>query len=486
MAGLTPVASAAEMRAADAALVDLWGVPAVALMEVAAHGVVDAVLRHHGEAARGGVVVACGPGNNGGDGWAVARLLAARGLPVAVWPVDPPGTVAARRMAEIASHANLPRVGGPAGAGLLVDAVLGNGVARPVEGPRADALAAMAGAAAPVVAVDLPSGLCADTGRAFGRVPTAATTVSLGAPKRGLYAGEGPERAGRVIDVDIGLGAVLRATAERLDGPPRPWPRRPARAHKRTSGSVGVFAGSAAMVGAAVLACRGALAAGAGLVTLASPGRRPAALAPEVLWTAMGTGSVADRVPDWTGARSWVVGPGLGGGAPLPRGLGDALTAAWQSVDGAMVFDADALPFATGLAGGPRIRTPHVGEAARALGVAPSQVDGDRFGAAAALAEGSGVVVLKGPFTLVASKGRTTRIHLVGGPVLATGGTGDVLAGAIGALLAAGLEAFDAASLGVWCHGRAGDLLALRRPVGVTASQVAAALPRAAREAGCG
>jgi NAD(P)H-hydrate epimerase len=471
------------MRAADEALIERIGVPGRALMEVAAQGVVRSVMQHHAADAARGVVVAVGPGNNGGDGWAVARLLAARGVPCSVWPVDEPGKPDSVAMAHAADRAGVPRVDGPEGAALVVDAVLGNGVARPVEGPRAAALARLGAAGRPVVAVDLPSGLCADTGRRWGPVPRAATTVALGALKRGMFAGDGPDLCGRVEAVDLGMGGVLCTSAECAVGAPVSWPVRPASAHKRTSGTLGIWAGSAAMAGAAVLACRGALAGGAGLVTLATPGRRPAGLPAEVMWRSSGRGDVSEAPPDWSIARVWVVGPGLGGGGPLLGGVAEALRVAWAMHPGPMVYDADALLPDLGVPGGPRVRTPHAGEAARLLGLRPADIDADRFGAARALADQGGVAVLKGRGTLVAEGGARTRVHPVGGPVLATGGTGDVLAGLIGALLAAGLPAFSAASLAVWTHGRAGDRLAARRPVGVTASDVARALPAAAREA---
>ncbi len=481
---MTPVLTAAECRAADLAVIDGLGIPAIALMEVAAHGVIAAITAFHRAEAERGLVVATGPGNNGGDGWAIARLAHARGWPVHVWAVDVPGSEDARRMAEAARRAGVSTIDGPEGASLLVDAVLGTGVRQPVAGAREEALRRLAGAQAPRVAVDLPSGLCADTGQCLGPVPRAVRTVTLGAAKRGLFSGEGRDLAGQLTVVDLGFGSVLsRPGAVAFVGPPDRWPRRRSGAHKRTGGHLGVWAGSARMSGAAVLCCRAALASGVGLVTLASAGRRPSRLPPEVMWVSTGRGGVSTEAPEWAGPSAWVVGPGLGGGEPLSSELRAAVLAAWHTCPSPMVFDADALLPEAGAAGGPRVITPHAGEAARLLGVTAADVERDRFGTVLSLARPSVVALLKGPCTLVADGLNPIRVNSTGGPVLASGGTGDVLAGVIGALLAARLPPLSAASLGAWAHGRAGDLLAEKRRVGWTASDVIRTLPLAAEEA---
>jgi hydroxyethylthiazole kinase-like uncharacterized protein yjeF len=237
-----------------------------------------------------------------------------------------------------------------------------------------------------------------------------------------------------------------------------------------------VVAGSSPQAGAAVLACAGALAGGAGLVTLAAPrGAWPrlAALAPEVMVVPAGEGDVADAgaLPAVAGFDAVVMGPGLGGGSPLPASLAAWLAAAWRAPVPS-VADADAIAALDGPGLG--VLTPHAGEAARRLGWTSAAVEADRWAAVRALARGYGVTLLKGPGTLV-DDGEGVTVNPTGGPSLATGGSGDVLAGLVGALLARGLSPVMAARAAAWVHGAAGDGLAGRE--GVTASQLAAAVP---------
>ncbi|MEQ1504105.1 MAG: NAD(P)H-hydrate epimerase, partial [Myxococcota bacterium] len=285
--------TAAQMRALDRAVIEGLGLPGIALMELAAGGVARVIRDHHGDDAARGTAVVCGPGNNGGDGWAVARWLHGWGLPVWVWAVGAPsdGTDAAIER-TVARAAGVPERVGVDGAGLVVDAVFGTGLVRAVTDPYAAALTAIAACGAPIVAVDLPSGLETDTGAVLGVCPAATRTVTFGRPKLAMVLGDGPDRCGEVHVVDIGLDAGTpagdRAAAELPDAadlhPLRPI-RRPGD-HKGTHGHLLVVAGSAAMCGAAILACRGALAAGVGLVTLAATGpmrARLAGLPPEVM-----------------------------------------------------------------------------------------------------------------------------------------------------------------------------------------------------------
>lgn len=475
----------------DRRVIEDLGLPGVVLMELASHGVAASVRAHHHAAARAGVGVVCGPGNNGGDGWGAARWLATWGYPVWVWPIGEPraGSDAAV-MAAAARRAGVREVGAPEACGLWIDAVFGTGLTRDVTGDAAAALQRMDDDPAPVLAIDLPSGLEADSGRVLGVCPRATRTVTFGRPKLGMFCGDGPEVTGVIEVVDLGLDAGL-ATPWELAAAELPgagdlapsWPVRPETAHKGTSGHLLVVAGSAAMAGAAVLACRGALAGGAGLVTLAIPeGARPrlASLPPEVMVLDAGPGDRLAHLPENRRFDALVVGPGLGGGAPLAPGLAAELLALWVHDPRPVLFDADALA-CTGPATGPRVLTPHPGEAARLLGTSPADVEDDRPAAAQALTD-RGVVLLKGRHTLIAARGASLSVNLTGGPALATGGSGDVLAGLIGALLARGVAARDAARLGAFVHGRAGERLGARRAEGWTAGSVADEVPDAVQE----
>lgn len=476
------VYTAAEMRAGDAAIIEGLGLPGIALMEAAAAGVADRLFEGWAEAMASGVVIACGPGNNGGDGYAVARRLRARGVDVAVWPVHDALSGDAATMQAVASKAGVPTTSGLGRPGLIVDALFGTGLARPLDGRFAEVVRALRDHEAPVVAVDLPSGLCADTGRVWGEVAPAAMTVTLGGLKRGLCTGPGRAVAGRVEVVDLGLTGAAQVGAqwvERSDVAAC-WPRRSPSDHKTRSGHLWVIAGSRAMAGAAVLAARGALAGGAGLVTVVVPEgavARLSALPPEVMVWVSGEGSLwAGALPEDLGARcdGLVVGPGLGAGAPLIPAASAALQRLHDRFEGPMLVDADALAEVRGPGAGPRLRTPHPGEAARLLSVPVSEVAGDRFGALARL-RGDGVpTLLKGPFTLVGGADGPVRVNPTGNPVLATGGTGDVLAGLAGALMVRGLSPVDAGMAAAWVHGAAADRLASERPEGWTAADVAA------------
>ena len=495
------ISTAAQVRALDRRLIEGVGVPGVALMELAARGVADAILAHHRRAAARGTVIVCGSGNNGGDGWGIARWLHQRAIPVRIWPLAEPRTDDAAIMAEAARRLRIPEVGGLQGASLLVDAVFGTGLTRVVEGALAGALAAMDAHPAPVVAVDLPSGLHADRGSVLGSCPAAVRTVTLGRLKPGLFTEPGASLAGVVQLVDIGLAAAATAAAAAddaadaaaelpgaLDLAPL-WPTRPVSAHKGRSGHLLVVAGSLAMAGAASLVCQGALAAGVGLVSLAAPRGalvRLASLPPEVMVLPVdggagdGFGERLQRLPELRRFDALAVGPGLGGGAALAGPLAEQLARLWREHRGPVVFDADALEATSELggAGPPRVLTPHPGEAGRLLGWGTQRVSSDRFAAVEALAA-RGTALLKGRHTLVASGGRRISVNATGAPTLATAGSGDVLTGVVGALLARGVAPHDAARLAAWVHGAAGERLASTRRGGWRASDVAAALPDA-------
>lgn len=477
------VYTADEARRADQAILEGLGLPGIALMESAAAGLASHVVASHAASASEGVVVVCGPGNNGGDGYACARRLHALGLPVSLWAPVEPSTPDARTMRAVALKAGVPLVDAIGDAGVVVDAVFGTGLARPVEGAWAEVVGAIAAFEGEVVAADLPSGLCADTGRVLGVAARADRTVTFGGLKRGMFAGEGPARCGEVEVVELGFDRRVSCASALVEAGDvaRVWPRRSWSDHKTRRGHLLVVAGSTAMAGAGVLAVRGALAAGVGLVTLATPRgalSRLGALPAEAMVVAAGDGDRWDgTLPDLDRFDAVAIGPGLGGGRPLAGVVAQAVRALHEAFTGPMVVDADALPVVVGPGAGPRVRTPHPGEAARLLGEEGPDPRQDRFAAVDALASDGVVSLLKGPFTLVRGR-RPTRINPTGDPVLATGGSGDVLTGLVGALLAQGLAPVDAAMAAAWVHGAAGEHLASERVTGWTASDIAAAVPQ--------
>lgn len=490
------LASAAEVRALERVVIDDHGVPGIVLMTRAGRAVFER-LRARSAAV---VTVFCGSGNNAGDGYVIAALAATAGIDACIVQVGDAGKLppdAARahawagaeavpmlawRQDDIAIAARCNR------SDVLVDALLGTGAGG---APRADYAAAIEllnATAVTVVAVDLPSGLVADTGAAPGAAVRADETVTFIAVKPGLLTGRGPEFTGHLWLEDLDLpGAALRqhrdssagsgaglADVERVR-----WhaglglPRRRRDAHKGDSGHVLVLGGAPGMGGAAMLAAEAAMRSGAGLVSAGvAPEYAGAMLArrPELMARGL-AGCVADRDDEDLAAllaRASVVavGPGLGQGVYGRRVLAGALAARHP-----LVLDADALnllassSFSSSLseaAGWPpdAVLTPHPAEAARMLGVTTAEVQQDRLAAVRALvALTGGVVVLKGAGSLVADASRV-RICTDGNPGMAVGGMGDVLAGVIAALRAQGLDAFAAAVTGVCLHARAGDAAA--------------------------
>lgn len=440
-----------------------------ALMQRAGFGVARFALARFPHARR--VAIVAGPGNNGGDGLVAATHLHRAGLEVRVGLLGDPDRMpddaaAALRVARDSGVALAPSHD-LRDAGLVIDALLGLGMSRPAEGAIADAVRAIEAAARPVLAVDLPTGLDADRGEALGALAVhAQATLSLLTLKPGLFTHEGRDHAGEVWFDDLGV-ALAPASAE-LAGVPPPRPR-PHASHKGRFGDVAVVGGAAGMAGAAWLAARAALAAGAGRVYVSplddesrfDPAR------PELM-----------RRPDWWRSpppmlAATAVVCGCGGGDAVRTVLPPLIAHA-----GSLVLDADALnAVATdsalqallrsrGARGAPTVLTPHPLEAARLLGTTTAQVQGDRLTAARRLAGDSlAVVVLKGSGSIVAAPGVLPSINPTGSARLSTPGTGDVLAGAIGAWLARGVDARRAAIEAVWRHGRTADLAPGTGPV---------------------
>ena len=473
-----------QTRAAETAAVASGAVLAD-LMGRAGAAVADEVAKFVPE---GHVVVMAGPGSNGGDGWAAAARLHASGRDVLVLTSAEPDSMSspARETVRDAMQSGVPWLHvdtGPeaaqalSGADLIVDALLGIGLHGMPLPPYDGFIAAVEDADVPVLAIDVPSGVDCDTGLALGQAVEADVTVTFSAPKIGCVLQPGGSLAGELHLVDIGVPV----DALRFEGAPECWDASDYLAclpvphwddRKGTRGSVLVVGGSVGMTGAVCLAAGGALRSGAGYVSVAVPA--PLLPVVEAKLTApvkIGLSSTAEgallpaaveEILD-SAARADVVvlGPGVGRAASTL----EVVRAVIARLDVPLLVDADAL-YALGsdlslvaARVAPTILTPHSAEAARLLGMTPEQVDSDRLSAARALAVGGATAVLKGPATLVCQGGRVV-VNPTGGPGLATLGTGDVLSGIIGGWLAHGLLALDAAALGAYLHGAAGDCAA--------------------------
>jgi NAD(P)H-hydrate epimerase len=505
-----PLVTAAEMRALDRHTIETLGVPGALLMELA-----GAAVAREAEALRapagGAVWIFCGPGSNGGDGLVAARQLHLRGVPVRVVAVADPAAWRgdagdnARRLRALGVPVHADDAAPEAGA-VLVDAIFGTGLAREIDGPAAAAIRRIRSArpACRVLAVDLPSGLDADTGQPHGDAVEADVTVTIGLPKLGLALEPGRSLAGRVVVARIGIadpapGLACAAELWTRAGAARRRPARPRDGHKGRFGHVLVVAGSEGKTGAAALAGLGAARAGAGLVTLACPERTlPVLAARQAEWMTAPVpeapggcfGRQAEKpVLELAAARDVVaLGPGVGRGEETRK----FVRAVARALANPLVLDADGLVAFEGALAElrtrtvPTILTPHPGEAALLLGATPAAVNADRALAARRLAAETGaLVVLKGAATVIAEPSGSLLVNPTGGPALASGGTGDVLTGVIAGFLAQGLAPRDAAGLGVFVHGAAADRLSERHgPAGVLAGEVAGALPDALRALG--
>lgn len=459
--------SAAQVRALDAALIAA-GTPGFELMQRAAHAIWRALRREWPEA--GAVTVLAGHGNNAGDGYLVAALAQRAGWQVRVLAVDEPrrlhGDAAlAYDEARAAGVEVLAWQAEFEPQGVLVDALLGTGLAGEVREPYGAAICWVNRSGCPVVAVDIPSGICADTGQVLGAAVKAQLTVTLIGLKLGLYVGPALDHVGRVVfdalQADAEIVAKQQSAARRLAGDLLPRvPARQPTTHKGQLGHLLVVGGDQGTGGAALLSAQSALRSGAGMVSLATRAEHIGAAQtrlPEVMSLAVASANQLHALADKI--TVWVVGPGLGQGA-----WGRSLLSAAVAAGGAQVWDADALNLLA--AGAARIApgsviTPHPGEAARLLGISTAALQADRPAAARALAQRHEVIcVLKGAGTLVADPAGRLLVCDRGDPVMAGAGLGDVLAGLIGALIAQGCSAWQAACLGVWVHAGAGESLA--------------------------
>lgn len=500
------VVTAAEMRALDA-----WAIahdtPGPTLMERAGAGATRLLRRQHPR-LRGPVVILCGRGNNGGDGFVMARLLRRARVAVDVWLTadrdavrGDAGAMLARWRGAVRSlqtATDLARLRPTlARAQVVVDALLGTGLNAPVTGFLADVIAAVNDAGRPVFAVDIPSGLSADTGTPLGTAVRATATATFAFPKIGQCIHPGVEQCGTLTTVDIGIPAAAvtavgpRTTLLEARDVGALLPRRGPTTHKGDTGHVLVVAGSRGKTGAALMSAHATARAGAGLTTLAGPASVQATLEGHVREVmtealpdgadgraALGDGTAIDRLLD--GRDAVVCGPGLGQGDDT-RALVHHVVRRCRAP---LVLDADGLNAVAGTGvlrerPAPTILTPHPGEMARLADITTGAVQADRLALARRFAAEQGVVlVLKGARTVIAAPEGQAAICPTGNPGMASGGMGDVLTGILAALLAQGLAPFEAACLGVYAHGAAADAVAARRgQVGLLAGDLIDELP---------
>jgi ADP-dependent NAD(P)H-hydrate dehydratase / NAD(P)H-hydrate epimerase len=477
----TDIYSAAQVRARDRDAIENRGIAGYTLMTRAAQAALD-VLRQQWPRARQ-VRVLCGSGNNGGDGYALARLARAQGLDVAVMALIPSERLRgdARRAYDDCRAAGVPigafDVGQLAVANLMVDAIFGIGLDRPVDPVMAAVIDAVNRCAKPVLALDVPSGLHADTGQVMGTAVRATHTVSFVGLKVGCFVGAGLAHCGELHFSDLGIPELHEGgdppVLERLDESllATLLPRRVRDAHKGVFGHVLIVGGGLGMPGAVRLSGEACLRAGAGLVSIGTRAENLTPIVagrPELMVHGVEPGS---RLRELTAqADVIVVGPGLGRDDWARRVLDEVLAS-----ERPLVVDADGLNL---LATSPQRRndwilTPHPGEAGRLLGLSTVEVQDDRRAALASLIERfGGVAVLKGAGTLVGTAGYTPAVCAYGNPGMATAGVGDVLSGVMGALLAQLRDPWSAARAAVLAHALAGDLAARQGQRGLIASDL--------------
>lgn len=445
-----PIVSAAEMRALEAAAM-ADGTSGFELMQRAGEAAARAIAAFSSPAD---TLVLCGPGNNGGDGYVIAAELDSMGWPVRVAAAGPPTTESAREAVagwrgdiEALAPETPP-------AAVIVDALFGIGLARPLAPELAGIFNGLAAAARTRIAIDLPSGAGTDDGTIFSPLPACDLCISFGAPKPAHVLHPAAAHIGRLVVAGIGLAP--RSSRLSLVAPPRRLPDA-AGAHKYQRGHVLVVGGPAHATGAARLAALGAQRAGAGYVSLLSPSNALAANAAQltsVVLVEADTPAAVARAFGEPRAHALVIGPALG------RTSGRETVLAALSVGKPVVLDADVFSLFAGDAAalaaaidGPAVLTPHEGEFARLFGALPGS-KADRARAAARRI--GAVLLLKGPDTVIAAPDGRAAVNAHATPDLATAGSGDVLAGVIGAMLARGLEPFEAACVAAWLHGDAG------------------------------
>ena len=499
------VVTAHTMREIDRRAIDDFGISSLSLMEQAGRGCVDAILSEFGR--KGRAVIIAGKGNNGGDGFVIARLLAADG-----WDAEVCVMAEHQQISGDAAH-NLkmlpdgivrfcPRQGQLASAFLkadvIVDALLGTGLDSDVDGVYREAVDMMNASGRPVLSVDIPSGIHGTTGRVLGDAVRASITVTFAFAKLGHLLYPGAEHTGRLVIADIGIPELLMTSANGYDflneDYIRPMlKRRNRRVHKGDCGHCFLIAGSSGKTGAAALSANSAVRAGAGLVTLGVPESIHQIIeikTTEAMTTALpdsGGGYLADAAFPvieklMVKKDAVAIGPGLG----RQPGTVSLVHTIVENVSLPLVIDADGLfALAEDISVLRRkksadvVLTPHPGEMARLLGTSIPDVDAIRISIAQEFARNYGVyLVLKGARTIIASPAGFAAINGSGNPGMATGGMGDVLTGILVSLIGQGYSAWDACLLGVFLHGYAADLVAMEKgEIGMCATDVQEKLP---------
>ena len=506
------VLTSAEMQTLDRLTIEQFGLPGRLLMENAGREAARVCLSHLGGAARQGVGIIAGRGNNGGDGYVIARCLAQQGYPVRVYLLSNAHAVQGDAAAnlKLLAAVGVPVIEVPDEAAfrrcqhdmraeaVWVDAIFGIGLRSEVRGLFRNAIEFINRLNRPVLAVDIPSGLSADTGQPCGACIRARITVTFAYPKVGQVVFPGADYTGRLEVVDIGIPPALAdrirprqflLSAEAVRSYVAP---RPADAHKGRTGHLLVVAGSPGKTGAAAMTAAAALRIGAGLVTLGTPASLHAVL--ETLTLEAMTAALPETNPGTLGpsaqdavlalaqAKSGLaIGPGLG---PAPE-TGELVRGLARSCPIPMVIDADGLNHLAGPSEALKNRpadtvlTPHPGEMARLIGTTAPAVQRDRIGCARDLATALNLhVVLKGARTLIAHPDGAVYINPTGNSGMASGGMGDVLTGALAGLIAQGIRPDLAARAAAYLHGAAADHLARTvGPWGYLAGEVSAALP---------
>lgn len=473
--------SVASVRNMDRTAIDEAGIAGYTLMNRAGQFAFDAATGACPQARRWQVI--CGGGNNGGDGYVVARLAAENGIAVSVVALAPPASL---RGDAATAYADFTAEGGvtvdfegelDAAADLLVDGLLGSGLERDLQGRYAQVVDAMNAHTAPVLALDIPSGLHADTGRALGNAVRADFTVTFVGLKAGLFLHAAPDYVGSLTYSDLDIPDVCRAgetpVMRRIDSAlvRSSLPPRPQNAHKGDFGRVLIVGGAPGMPGAVRICGEAALRAGAGAVTIATHPSHSANVPdsrPELMCT--GVASASDLEPLLQNADVIAIGPGLG-----TDDWGHGLLAAATASCRPLVMDADALNL---LAANPRdcrqaVLTPHPGEAGQLLGKSAAEIQADRLAALLELADRyGGSVVLKGAGSLVSAADGIPWLCCAGNPGMAAPGMGDALTGIIVSLMGQGLSAEMAAAVGVQVHAEAGDLAAASGERGLLTSDL--------------
>lgn len=493
---MIPLLSRESMRAFDAHAIQ-QGIPGSVLMENAGRGAAERIETTYDRAYHFAIV--CGTGNNGGDGFVVARHLARHGRRVSVFLVGDAskiggdaraafdGWVAAGGGVQPANDALRTNL---AASDVIIDAIFGTGLNREVSQQMAQVIETMNASRAPRVALDVPSGLDADTGAPLGAAVRANLTITFAFGKKGLYSPQGRAYAGEIEIVPIGVQPVLPSTitasaelVERSDVARWLVPRS-AEYHKYTAGHVAIFAGSPGKIGASLLVAQGAIRAGAGAATVVTWPEAATALEArviEVMTARIDRKKIAESIDSHVAKKkSVIIGPGFGLDADARAVLEHLL----KTYDGPLVLDADALTIAADVpnhvakSASKRVLLPHSGELSRILSCSSADIDHDRYDAVLRAAKlTSSVVVLKGAHSLIADPSGKIFVGPRGSPALATAGSGDVLAGIVGAMLTS-LSPFEAACAGVYFHARAGERWSAQNgDRGLLAREIAEQLP---------